>query len=317
MQAQTAVQLLAPHGVNLLDAVRLALPILETRGKSVPVEKAIELFLRDYRVHGGPKSAVPSVSYLKYLKDMLSPFEKAYKGQLVSELGVAEVDQFLASRTKAGAVTRQSYLRAISALFSWCAQKGLRLDNPLAKLRKKVPQGEVSILSLADTEKLLKSAQPDEIAFLTLALFCGIRVAEFEKVVRNTRGEEREVCFDWRDIDLRARQVFISPDLEKNRHGRYVDISTNAVAWLQPVKKQEGAVMSQNWRIRRGELEKRSGVELPQNVLRHSFCSYRIALDQDYSKAAAMVENSPAMHRKHYVRVLPKKVGQAFFKIRP
>ena len=66
---------------------------------------------------------------------------------------------------------------------------------------------------------------------------------------------------------------------------------------------------------RRQELEKRSGVELPQNVLRHSYCSYRIALDQDYQKAAANVGNSPAMLRKHYVRVMPRKLGEAYFKI--
>jgi hypothetical protein len=30
-----------------------------------------------------------------------------------------------------------------------------------------------------------------------------------------------------------------------------------------------------------------------------------------------MVGNSPAMLRKHYVRVLPKKEGQAYFKICP
>jgi hypothetical protein len=69
--------------------------------------------------------------------------------------------------------------------------------------------------------------------------------------------------------------------------------------------------------MRRQALEKRSGVTLPQNVFRHSFCSYRISLDQDYAKAAAIVGNSPAMLRKHYVRVLPKKMGQAYFKINP
>jgi hypothetical protein len=31
----------------------------------------------------------------------------------------------------------------------------------------------------------------------------------------------------------------------------------------------------------------------------------------------AMVGNSPAMLRKHYVRVLSKKLGQAYFKISP
>ncbi len=317
MQAQTAAQLLEPHGVSLIEAVRIALPILETRKKSIPVNAALEQFLNDYRLHGGPKTAVPSVSYLKYLADMLTPFQKIYGGHIIADVGVAEIEEFLAGRKGAGAVTRQSYIRAISAFYSWSVQKGFRSENPLSKLRKKIQLGEASILSLADAQKVMHAAEADEIGFLSLALFCGIRIAEFHKRVRNSRGEEHDAWLDWKEIDLRERQVFVTPELDKNRHGRYVDISVNAVSWLELVKKSAGAVMPENWRARRVLLEERSGVNLPQNVLRHSFCSYRIALDQDYSKAAAMVGNSPAMLRKHYVRVLPRKLGNAFFKIRP
>ena len=317
MQAQAAIDLLTPHNVSLLDAVRIALPILETRGKSIPVSVAVEKFLDDYRLHGGPKTAVPSASYLKYLHDMLGPFKESFAGNLVADVGTQDIEDFIAGRKGAGAVTRQSYVRAISAFYGWCVRKGYRLDNPLAKLRKKLPKIEPSILSVADAELVMQGAQRDELAFLTLALFCGIRIAEFHKTVRDSRGAERDVWLDWKDVDLRARQVFVSPDLDKNRHGRYVEIPTNAVTWLDQVKSISGAVMPENWRERRQALEKRADVTLPQNVLRHSFCSYRIALDQDYSKAAATVGNSPAMLRKHYVRVMPKKLGQTFFKIIP
>ena len=317
MQAQAAAQLLEPHQISLIEAVRIALPILDARKKSIPIGAALEQFLTDYRLHGGPKTAVPSVSYLKYLRDMLAPFQKAFGDRIVADVGVPEIDEFLAGRKGAGAVTRQSYIRAISAFYSWCVHKGLRLENPLSRLRKKVPLGEASILSVSDAERVMQAAQQDEVAFLALALFCGIRIAEFRKVVRDSRGDEREVSLDWKDVDLRAKQVFVSPDLDKNRHGRYVDIAANAVSWLDSVKQIAGPVMPTTWRQRRAALELRSGVNLPQNVLRHSFCSHRIALDQDYAKAAAMVGNSPAMLRKHYVRVLPKSVGQAYFKIRP
>ena len=317
MQTEAAMRLLAPHDVSLLDAIKIALPILETRAKSIPVSAAVEKFLDDYRLHGGPKTAVPSTSYLKYLHDMLSPFKVVFAGKLVADVGTQEIEDFIADRKGAGAVTRQSYVRAISAFYGWCVRKGYRLDNPLAKLRKKLPKMEPSILSVADAELVMEVALQDEVAFLTLALFSGIRIAEFHKTVRDSRGGEREVWLDWKDVDLRAKHVFVSPELDKNRHGRYVEIPMNAVMWLDQVKALHGAVMPENWRERRQAWEKRAGVALPQNVLRHSFCSYRIALDQDYSKAAATVGNSPAMLRKHYVRVLPKKLGQAFFKITP
>ena len=315
MQAQTAEQLLEPHGVSLLEAVRIALPILESRGKSIPVQAALDQFLEDYRLHGGPKTAIPSASYLEYLEDMLAPFRKLYGDHIVADVGIPEIEKLLAGRKKAGAVTRQSYVRAISAFYGWCVRREFRLDNPLSRLRKKLPNQEVSILAIGDARKVMDAAEPEERAFLALALFCGIRIAEFHKTVRDSRGGECEVWLDWKDIDLRARQVFITPELDKNRHGRYVDISLNAISWLDGARKLSGPVMPENWRARRGALEQRSRVDLPQNVLRHSFCSYRIALDQDYSKTAAIVGNSPAMLRKHYVRVLPRKMGQDYFKI--
>ncbi len=315
LQAQAAANLLKPHGVSLLEAVKMALPIIQSHGKSIPVDAAFERFMEDYRLHGGPKTAVPSVRYLEYLDDMLRPFRKAYGDRLVADVGLPEIEEFLSGRTGAGAVTRQNYVRAISAFYSWCSRKGFRMDNPLSNLRKKMPKAEVSILTVQDTEKVMHAGQRDELGFLSLALFSGIRIAEFHKTVRDSRGVERAVWLDWKDVDLKARQVFVPPELDKNGHGRYVDISPNAISWLEQVKQLAGPVMPMNWRARRNLLEQRSQVELPQNVFRHSFCSYRIALDQDYAKAAATVGNSPAMLRKHYVRVLPKKLGQAFFKI--
>jgi integrase len=240
-----------------------------------------------------------------------------YSARLVCDVGVEEIERLLRERKKAGAVTRQSYIRAISAFYGWCVRRGFRLDNPLSKLRKKLPKADVTILSIPDTQKLLNAANEEELPVLVLALFSGIRIAEFRKITRDTRGEEHDTCLDWKNVDLKAKQVFIPPNLDKNQHGRYVDIPANALVWLKECRNLTGAVIPDNWRNHRQALEQRSGVNLPQNVLRHSFCSYRIALDQDYSKAAAIVGNSPAMLRKHYVQVLPKKEGREYFLIKP
>jgi len=62
LQAQTAADLLAPHDVTLLEAVKIALPIIEARTKSITVEAALTRFFTDYRLHGGPKKAVVSAS---------------------------------------------------------------------------------------------------------------------------------------------------------------------------------------------------------------------------------------------------------------
>jgi integrase len=229
LQAQTAANLLAPHDVSLLEAVKIALPIIESRTKSITVEDAIPRFFTDYRLHGGPKKAVVSASYLAYLQDMLGPFQRAYPQRLVCDVGVEEIERLLSGMKGAGAVTRQSYIRAISAFYGWCVRRGFRLDNPLSKLRKKLPKSEVTILSVANAQKLLDSAALEELPVLVLSLFCGIRIAEFRKITRDTRGGEHNTQLDWNNVDLKAKQVFIPPNLDKNQHGRYVDIPANAL----------------------------------------------------------------------------------------
>ena len=95
MQAQAAAELLKPHGATLLEAVKIALPILQARGKSIPVNAAVELFLEDYRLNGGPKTTVPSASYLDYLSDMLGPFKRLYGDRLVANVDAAEIEALL------------------------------------------------------------------------------------------------------------------------------------------------------------------------------------------------------------------------------
>ena len=94
LQAQAAIRLLEPLGVTLLDAVKVALPILKTRATSISVKVALAQFLEDYRLHGGPKTAVPTASYLKYLANMLKPFQSVYGDAIVASVGIPEIEEF-------------------------------------------------------------------------------------------------------------------------------------------------------------------------------------------------------------------------------
>ena len=99
---------------------------------------------------------------------------------------------------------------------------------------KKIPQGEVSILSVSEATKVLTAASAEEVAFVALALFSGVRVAEFRKSVRISHGEERDTWLDRKDVNLRERQLFVPPELDRNHRGRYVDIAANAVSGSIP-----------------------------------------------------------------------------------
>jgi hypothetical protein len=51
--------------------------------------------------------------------------------------------------------------------------------------------------------------------------------------------------------------------------------------------------------------------------MRHSFCSYLLAKEQNIGLVAEQAGNSPEMIKKHYRRPLTQEEGEAWFEIRP
>lgn len=54
-----------------------------------------------------------------------------------------------------------------------------------------------------------------------------------------------------------------------------------------------------------------------RNGLRHSFCSYRMAVTESADKVAFEAGNSPAMLFKHYRELVTRELGEAWFGIMP
>jgi hypothetical protein len=55
----------------------------------------------------------------------------------------------------------------------------------------------------------------------------------------------------------------------------------------------------------------------PDNALRHSAISYRLAKTSDLALVATQAGNSPSMVKKHYDAVVEKDAAEAWFSIRP
>ena len=64
-------------------------------------------------------------------------------------------------------------------------------------------------------------------------------------------------------------------------------------------------------------LAKDLGLLWPQNVLRHSFISYRLAKLQDVNQVALEAGNSPAIVFKHYRELVTEEAAEEWFSIMP
>jgi hypothetical protein len=60
-----------------------------------------------------------------------------------------------------------------------------------------------------------------------------------------------------------------------------------------------------------------AGVEPVHNGLRHTFCSARVAVTNDVKQTSREAGNGPEIILKHYVKVLTKAKGTAWFNVRP
>ena len=152
-------------------------------------------------------------------------------------------------------------------------------------------------------------------------------MADFWRVLRPAqRGNFR---LDWRDVNLKRRFVQITADNAKTAQRRLVPLSDAAVAWLQPRAKDEGHVV-----VRSGDkgvyydltaavnqARTIAGIKTKfkwkRNGLRHSFCSYRLAITQDAAKTSLEAGNSPQMIFRHYRELTTEDEAKEWFGVMP
>jgi len=99
---------------------------------------------------------------------------------------------------------------------------------------------------------------------------------------------------------------------------RLVPIQQNLKSWLATCPKEGTMVVPfKNPTNQLVALSEKSGVVLKHNCLRHSFGTYRVAVTQNIAQTSHEMGNTPSMVRNHYMEVVPKETGEAWFSIVP
>ena len=91
------------------------------------------------------------------------------------------------------------------------------------------------MFTVDQSARLLQAALDHDLQLLpwfVLGLFCGIR----------PNGELGKLT--WSSVHLAEKQVVISPDVSKTKRRRFVDISNNALEWLEEYGRRGGSVPS-------------------------------------------------------------------------
>jgi len=302
LEDASAAQKIVQDHVTLTEAAEFWKQRHHHRSK-VKVSALYEEYIRELE-------QTASERHLRDARNRLGRFEEAFNGHVLADIPVQALEEFLNS-LQVGDRTRNNHRDLMVTFFRWARTQG-HLEEGKETAAEKVKRRQldehvVEIFSVEEMRSLFDGLRKDLEAYTAIGSFAGLRPSEI-------------VRLEWDAIDFDQRHIFVSPQVaRKVRSSRYVPLSDNLVAWLEPHRRASGPVTY----AKSAELLSRDararGVtdEWPEDVMRHSFCSYRLAQTKSISVVAEEAGNSDAIIRKHYRKPIPESQAALYFKIQP
>lgn len=221
-----------------------------------------------------------------------------------------------------GPKRRKDYRGAVVSLWRWaCKQDLIEVRGSFTEPEKipvpKIAQKEIRFFTPDEMVFLLKNVSDSYRAWLVLASFSGLRTGEIRSWTKRP--------LDWSMIRLKERVIIVPAEISKNRRRKLVPVGDTLAAWLESIgPKKSGPICHEPaYKQETGRLGRLLDIEFersegwPDNALRHSFATYRVAQSKSLSKVAHEMDNSEAMLRKHYVEAASEAEAEAYFSLVP
>jgi integrase len=141
---------------------------------------------------------------------------------------------------------------------------------------------------------------------LAIGAFAGLREAEIQRL-------------DWSEIALARGHIEVKAAKAKSARRRIVPIQPNLAAWLQPYSGMTGAVVPMGARRKLARVREAAKLtRWPNNGLRHSFASYRLAAIHDAPRVSVELgHTSPQMLYSTYRELVLPTEAERYWAILP
>lgn len=259
-------------------------------------------------------------------RSKLTPLETRFGAETPLErISARQLDDYLSQF--ADGVTRNDFRKRAVTLWRWARDHHYLPEGaPLAiesTLRAKEKPTEIGIINAATYGAMLehiRAHNPEHLAALVLAGFCGIRADEI-----HGKRADREKRQTWEDVHLDKRFVRVTVAKTNTPAWRNVPLCPAAVDWLMLCDERKGAVceagaMEKVRLILRDALTddgKPLFPSIPENCFRHSFISYRIAVTGSKPQVALEAGNSVGEIDRRYRVPVTREEAEEWFSIRP
>lgn len=242
-----------------------------------------------------------SARYLRQMKTSVNCVLGERRGRRIAEVTTEEIRLALASLEVAPR-TVKTYFTDVRTLFNFAVRRELIARNPVAPIDPPhCPAKPPALHSPGEVRRVLEEARVFNPVFcraLAIRYFAGLRSAE---------------VFRLSEAEIGAGYIEVTAAKAKTRRRRLVAITANLRAWLDlgaalPVGRTSGLA---------ARVAERAECPWPQNVTRHSFCSYHLAHFGSAGRTALEAGHTEAMLFNHYRELVTREAAAEFFQIVP
>jgi integrase len=247
-----------------------------------------------------------SIRYIQSLRSHLRRFAAAFHVN-ISSITAGMIEAWL-EKLAVGPRGRNNIRMSVVTLFAHA-----RKHNYLARdhqteaehvAKAKERGGEIGILRTKQLVALLGKADTEASLYLALGAFSGLRSAELIRLA-------------WEDINFERGHIIVGKEKSKTATRRLVPIMPNLMQWLAPYRGRTGKVFVSEHAVDRTIAFAKAHIKWPQNALRHSFASYRLAATHDAAKVALELGNSVQVLVRDYRELVDQTDAKAWFAVQP
>jgi integrase len=173
--------------------------------------------------------------------------------------------------------------------------------------------GEISTYTADEMRRLIAAADDKILPMIVIGGFAGLRHAEIARL-------------EWQDIDMEEGFIEVKAENAKTDTRRIVPLKDNLKAFLSPLVKKSGKVVSvvntTKYLLKAAadtgdEENEIEALEWKHNALRHTYISARVAECGDVPRVADEAGNSPQVIRTNYLKRIRPAAAAEWFAIAP
>jgi integrase len=237
------------------------------------------------------------------MRETLRKFVAKYGDTQITTLTGAEIKAWLASLPLV-AKTRSRHFGYLNNALTIATKANALAANPLEGLEpfRVKRKTKVEILTPKEMKAFLSALDRDWVPFFSICAFTGLRREEVSRL-------------DWTEIKLERSLIDLPAEKGKNNRRKLEEIPENLAKILKPFVREAGSVRPKKKLQHAMETAvARAKIEWKQNCLRHSLCSYAVAL-KGLEWTSDQADHSIAILKRDYREVVTKEDAKKYFSI--